>query len=466
MKALERVLLVNGNALHIPLPDESVHVVATSPPYFSLRSYDGDQAVDWPEVSYSPMPGLPQITIPAMTAPLGLEETPEAYVGHMVLIWRELWRVLHPSGVCWLNLGDTFARNPGKGVKFSGENTKFSNRQAVEGNRDSEIPEGVKPKDLMGIPWRVVFALQADGWWYRRDIIWWKPNAMPESIKDRPTSAHEYIFLLTKAERYFYDNEAIKEPLKETSLARLGRAIGEDRKDSDGYPGQTPHTITRPRPNATALRFGGNKADGYGTRLHSGNEWNPAPGRGANKRSVWSVSTKGYPGTHYAVWPEDLVEIMVRAGSSEHGCCPKCLAPWQRVIEKETKIIPVEERAGRMGHNGSPPQQSGWYWKAPMVLNEYWQPTCECSINETIPTRVLDPFAGSGTTPMVANQLGRVGIGMDLAHTYLRDQAKERTGIAAIERFYNGKRDEPKSSTTNNDTLPLLRAIEEQGKAS
>lgn len=483
MKALERVLLANGNALHIPLPDESIHAICTSPPYYSLRRYDGDQETDWPEVHYSPMPGLPPITIPAMSAPLGLEPTPEAYVGHLVLIWRELWRVLHPSGVCFLNLADSFTSG---GRKGHGTRIGYKQRtnRGMSGENDPPRPEdpcGLKPKDMMGIPWRAALALQADGWWLRSDIIWHKTNPMPESVKDRVTRSHEYIFLLAKSERYFYDNEAIKEPIKESSLKRLGRAIGDDRKDSDGYPGQPPHSITRPRPNMKAVKFGGEKADGYGTRLHSGNEWDPEMGRGANKKSVWTLATKGYPGAHYAVWPDELVTPMIKAGASKYGCCPDCLAPWERVLERRADIEPISHKGSQFDNGKTAKHQLNRAQKGPRSISipSGWQPACDCHISPNgdeldpltpIPARVLDPFCGSGTTVMVANQLGRVGIGLDLAHTYLRDQAKERTGLAAMERFYGksqrDRSDRAHSTQGKENQLPLLAAMQEQGEAS
>lgn len=178
------------------LPSKSVQAVVTSPPYWNLRNY-------------------------GIANQLGLEETPEKYVANMVDVFRELKRVLRSDGTVWLNLGDSFARNSSKGIKFqSGANTYMTNRQANEGNRGPAIPSGLKEKDLVGIPWRVAFALQADGWWLRSDIIWAKANCMPESVEDRPTRSHEYIFLLTKQARYCYDGEAVREPATEASLVR------------------------------------------------------------------------------------------------------------------------------------------------------------------------------------------------------------------------------------------------------
>src|SRR5690554_2162246 len=177
--------LYQGDALETlrRLPDGSVHTCVTSPPYWGLRDYGVDGQI-------------------------GLEETPEEYVEKLVTIFREVRRVLRDDGTLWLNLGDSYATKPCGGI---GRNAKVTaTKKAIQ--KSAGIPQGLKPKDLVGIPWRVAFALQADGWYLRRDIIWHKPNAMPESVKDRPTAAHEYIFLLSKSPRYYYDADAIREP--------------------------------------------------------------------------------------------------------------------------------------------------------------------------------------------------------------------------------------------------------------
>lgn len=229
------------------IDDESVQCVITSPPYWGLRDYGHDGQV-------------------------GLEESPEEYVSKMVEVFREVKRILKEDGVLWLNLGDSYA----------GNNSRASNNgRAGYGNpREgvfSRTGEGLKPKDLVGIPWRVAFALQADGWWLRQDIIWHKPNPMPESVTDRCTKAHEYVFMLTKSSRYFFDNEAIKEP-----SADLGK---------------------------TEIRFGGSKygdSDDPKHQTKSGNAYTDSGKK--NKRSVWTVAPKPFRGAHFAVMPEALVE--------------------------------------------------------------------------------------------------------------------------------------------------------------
>src|SRR5690606_4072398 len=211
---------------------ESVQCVVTSPPYFGLRDY-------------------------GVEGQIGLEATPEEYIAKIVRVFREVWKVLRPDGTVWLKLGDCYAVHRSYQVP--------DNRHVDVGNlMPMRVPPGLKPKDLVGIPWRVAFALQADGWYLRSDIIWHKPNAMPESVKDRPTKAHEYIFLLAKSERYYYDAEAIKEP-----LAR-------------------PEELLRKTP---AVFGGRNKHEGYGTRKHSGNEY-VGTYTGRNRRSVWTIATQ------------------------------------------------------------------------------------------------------------------------------------------------------------------------------
>ena len=245
----------------------SVQTCVTSPPYWGLRDYGNDGQI-------------------------GLEATVAEYVNNMVDVFREVKRVLRDDGTLWLNLGDSYAgsgkgRNPDGTVHVSALIAKQgTSAGTVMGNVPSGlVPEGLKAKDLIGIPWRVAFALQADGWYLRQDIIWAKPNPMPESVKDRCTKSHEYLFLLTKSSKYYFDNQAIKEP----SVSNVGNA---------------------------KIRFGGNKYGDstdpkYATK--SGNVWEPSETR--NKRDVWNIPTKPFKGAHFAVMPEALVEPCILAGS-------------------------------------------------------------------------------------------------------------------------------------------------------
>ncbi len=238
---------------------------------------------------------------------IGLEETPEAYVAEMVGVFREVWRVLKDDGTLWLNLGDSYAATT-KGSSGVGKNA--TNKGTHLEDRSWRVPDGLKAKDLIGIPWRVAFALQADGWYLRQDIIWHKPNAMPESVTDRCSKSHEYIFMLTKSAKYYYDNEAIKE---EGSGCSGGAAFGKVNKDGPGSRRISAEDNARIR--------GRDKQSGHGKR-HAGfnDRWDAAEESGeiggmVNKRDVWSVSVAGYPGAHFATFPPALIEPCILAGS-------------------------------------------------------------------------------------------------------------------------------------------------------
>lgn len=250
------------------LDDKSVHCCVTSPPYWGLRDYGVD-------------------------GQLGLEKTPDGYVEGLVKVFREVRRVLKDNGTLWLNLGDCYATGAGAARSPGGKHFGKQNKVIDSGSYAKSQPnrmkiEGLKPKDLVGIPWRVAFALQADGWWLRSEIIWNKPNCLPESVKDRPTKAHETIFLLAKSRMYYYDSDAIREPHKEDSLRRTKRKFVYKHKP----PGQEKHTLT---------------PDGF---CHP---------KGKNKRSVWTVGTKPFKGAHFATFPPDLIEPCVLAGCPVGG---------------------------------------------------------------------------------------------------------------------------------------------------
>ena len=258
--------LYHGDCLQVlqELPAESVHCVVTSPPYWGLRDYGTD-------------------------GQLGLEETPQQHVSKMVEVFSEVRRVLRTDGTLWLNYGDSYA-NSSAGDGRCGATAQVGNTKSGCQKTTRKVGGVLKPKDLCGIPWRVAFALQADGWWLRQDIIWHKPNPMPESVTDRCTKAHEYIFLLTKAARYYYDADALSEP------AQTAGKIG----------GFTP-----------------NAADAAG-RSRSGNMI-PENGKTylvkatRNRRSVWTIPTAPYPGAHFATFPPKLIEPCIMAGCPEGG---------------------------------------------------------------------------------------------------------------------------------------------------
>lgn len=242
------------------LPDNSVHTCVTSPPYWGLRDYGVEEQI-------------------------GLEVTPEEYVRKLVLVFREVRRILREDGTLWLNLGDSYAAGGrGGGGSFSDERRAWKEESKVRGWRSA--PPGLKNKDLVGIPWMVAFALRDDGWYLRMDNIWHKPNCMPESVKDRPTRAHEYIFLLSKSDRYYYDYESIKEPAVNGDYIVRG---------SKGVMGNKNSGIREPK----------KRYIGSITRR--------------NKRSVWTVTTKPLRESHFATFPEDLVEPCVIAGCPVGG---------------------------------------------------------------------------------------------------------------------------------------------------
>jgi len=254
---------------------------------------------------------------------MGLEETPDAYVAEMVALFREVWRVLADDGTLWLNIGDSYVGGKGQSGQGSPE---FQAQRAASGesinqayhqiagkkqtrptdDRAKMREAGLKPKDLIGIPWRVAFALQADGWYLRSDIIWHKPNPMPESVTDRPTKSHEYLFLLTKSPRYYYDHEAVKEPMADSTWGRAERAS--NAKAKYGSPA---------RPDSKQLSNGIDQTHAY-AGLASGRSLGYDTENGTrNRRDVWTISTKPFKGAHFAVMPEALVEPCVLAGSAE-----------------------------------------------------------------------------------------------------------------------------------------------------
>jgi len=324
-------MLLNANALTIPLKDKSVQCVVTSPPYWGLRDFGIDNQ-------------------------LGLESTPEKFVENMVSVFREVWRVLKDDGTVFLNLGDSYAHGKLGGTALNGEwplhdkgaATKSFSEHAKKGHITAV--GNLKPKDLCGIPWRVALALQADGWYLRSDIIWHKPNPMPESVRDRPTKSHEYIFLLSKSKKYFYDADAVRET-------------------------KAPSTVSDPRNNKNGKRR---------DRMGGTNLGGPEGGR--NKRTVWKIAAKPYSGAHFATFSPELPEICIKAGSAEGDI-------------------------------------------------------------------VLDPFAGSGTTIMVARNLGRQGVGLDLSEDYLQ-LARERLSLVALEEWEHGK-----NGDSIIDDLPLFSKV-------
>lgn len=468
--------LICGSAHHVPqIASGSVHLVCFSPPYWGLRAYAGEQGVEWPEVAYAPMPGLPPITIPGcdldcehewgdvpprkpgqveqtkwkqaegagrgQTAAqgaycarcggwrggLGLEPTIEMYIGHLMLVLREMRRVLRDDGTCWVNLGDTYFGGKGKSgyeLPHEAEDRRAAGKTIQRARnvpgyasaRPADMPQvGIKPKDLCLIPQRFALAAQADGWWIRGDIVWAKKNPLPESVTDRPNRSHETIWMLAKSKTYFYDHIAVRQEAAAASLARVQQ-------------------------KTFATQRGGKK--NYGSNGVNGNRSarktleNFAANPGRNLRDVWHLATQPTKEAHFATYPEALVEIMIRAGSSEKGCCPQCGAPWKRITQK-----------GMTAHDGTTDSQYEGGTTANRLAKlrqaarergeEYvnrvetvgWQPTC-VHTDDPVPCVILDPFVGSGTTAIVAIRLGRRCIGIDISSEYLENILPKRLGSA------------------------------------
>ncbi|OHB80534.1 MAG: hypothetical protein A2W31_06765 [Planctomycetes bacterium RBG_16_64_10] len=369
---MSALTLLRGDVLEqlATLPAESVHCVVTSPPYWGQRDY-------------------------SCAGQLGMEKTPQEYIAKMVAVFREVRRVLRSDGTLWMNMGDGYA---GGGRGGNPEESAFRKQATNAGSLvpPSPMPPGLKPKDLIGMPWRLALALQADGWWLRQDIIWHKPNPMPESVTDRCTKAHEYIFILTKSARYFYDAEAVKENGVEPERQRNDQ-IGGDKSQAVRH---SPGSMI----GATATR---------------------------NTRSVWTIPTQAYSEAHFATFPEALVEPCVLAGTSAKGCCPKCGAPWERGVETTKSFESGSGRsgnriAGKQDLSASPTNSTPDIRQGPVVHSRTtgWRSTCACS-NGSDPCTVLDPFFGSGTTGVVAIRHGRHCIGIELNPKYA-DMAERR----------------------------------------
>ena len=384
---------------------------------------------------------------------IGLEETPQDYIDKMVEVFRELRRVLRHDGTLWLNLGDsycssTFLGNNNDSAGTLGQTKEWKDAMHKKGST-RPIPMGFKPKDMMGIPWRVAIALQADGWYLRQDIIWWKPNPMPESVTDRCTKSHEYIFLLTKSAQYFYDADAIREPLAyEQYQQGLKQAM------KAGYDGKSDYAdwyFNKRNGKDWVAKAWQDKEFGPGSRMKTGSgqgkKINPSappvlmhPNGGANKRDVWSITVKAFKDAHFATFPPELPRFCILAGTSEKGACPKCGAPWERIQSRVgpdgTEVITKASKhsaqkpdgSALMGnnnqHSDTPLKRTsaGGIAKKGIVQKETvgWAPTCECGIEETVPCVVFDPFGGSGTSALVANRLGRDAIFTELNPEYCK----------------------------------------------
>lgn len=362
------------------IPEKSVHCVVTSPPYWGLRSYlpAGD---------------------PLKALEIGAETTLDEYLANLLAVFGEVWRVLRDDGTLWVNMGDGyngyFANQRGTGL----ETQRQESRPYFEpGTGLRHI--GLKPKDLIGQPWRLAFALQEAGWYLRSDIIWNKPACMPESVTDRPTKSHEYLFMFAKQPKYFYDAEAVKEQANPNYASRYNYDFNVGAKE----------TVGGGRPNG--------ESNTPGLKAFTGTR---------NLRDVWTIPSEPFRGAHYATFPTALVKPCILAGTSARGVCAKCGAPWERVV----KIGNPDKETTR--GNQSWARETGQRDSAgglPMRKTETigWQPTCQCDCHDTVPATCLDPFGGSGTVGQVALELGRSAILCELNPAYI-EQQNQRTAV-------------------------------------
>jgi DNA modification methylase len=285
------------------IPDGSVHCAVTSPPYFGLREYGHDGQI-------------------------GHERTVAEFVDRLVTVFREVRRVLRKDGTLWLNLGDSYAGSwgaQGRTGEMSGRSVVSARQIATHPHKRTQTGSirdaGLKPKDLIGVPWRVAFALQADGWWLRDAVVWAKPNPMPSSVTDRCTSSYEMVFMLSKSRRYYADMDAVREPLAESSIQRLSQPNLENQEGSARANGGA-KTNGNMKAVASGLKFGGNKGGGdFGSasRLKNGNEWVADVAKGANLRNVWTIATTPFSGDHPAVMPRELAERCILIGAPSGG---------------------------------------------------------------------------------------------------------------------------------------------------
>lgn len=355
------------------LPDESVNCIFTSPPYWNQRDYQ-TAPVPWPEVEFVPVEGLPPVHIPAMECQLGLEPHYWQFVGHLVLVFRECIRVLRKDGVMYVNIADRYS----------------------EGKKTV-----LKAKQLVGTSWMLAYALQADGWYFRDDIVWFKPNPMPESVKSRTTKAHEYVFMFTRTESYWYDAESIKTDAKsETAKMPDGWDTAKGAHSSIHRKGREKGSKTKRNDNEQII--------------------------GANKRSVWAIAPRPFSGAHFATFPPELPATCMKA-SCPPFVCSKCGTPFTRNFTR--KLIPtakaskkqvVDQRDLQADKNdqGSNRTRDGHkHAHIYQTTTKGWDAQCSCDA-EPRPGIVLDPFMGSGTTAIVAHKLDRFFIGIENSKTY------------------------------------------------
>jgi len=398
------------------IPSGLIQCVITSIPYYQLRNYGIDGQI-------------------------GLEDSLTEYLDKIVKVFREVRRVLRDDGTVFLNIGDCYA---GSGKGPTGKNG-IGDQTKRQGFHDpgTEVPDGLKSKDMMGVPWRVALALQDDGWYLRSDIVWSKPNPMPESVTDRPTKSHEYIFLLTKNGKYFYDADGAREPVSGNAhphgnykgplpkVTAPGNGIRQNRSFSLATWASPEKKTIRKQDltgNPTYTGFNERYKNKIAARSKSlsnhsgdlGSDGQPiCDGITRNARTVWTIATQARPEAHFATFPDEIPRRCIAAGTSEYGCCPKCGAPYRRIIETS---------GGSIGQGSWTPHEQddviGAICGAPTkgYRREFkgWKPTCECNAGDPVPCVVLDPFWGTGTVTRKARDMGRSSVGIEINPEYVK----------------------------------------------
>lgn len=435
------------------LPRNRVHCVVTSPPYYGLRDYQtaswdgGDPACDHVPDTAHQKQGATSIrqgraNVEAqrnettrrfcskcgafrVDDQIGLEQTPDEYVASLVDVFRGVRRALHPTGVLWLNLGDSYNN---AGSSRNGEGLDGSRRGGATGadgecgykkrdNRRAWADIGIKHKDLIGIPWRVAFALQADGWYLRQHMPWLKGSGgMPESADDRPCVQVESVFLLTKNPDYYFDMQAVRRRAATVPHVAGNKKVDSSRNDGD---------------NMDSTWAG----DGL-RNWRVSDFWHESLGcvvSADDRLLAFDVPTVSYKAAHFATFPPRLVLPMILAGSSQHGCCPHCHAPWVRQVEKQrvaTRPGDDTKTTGDSSVDGNRDPQR----HVTKTRTVGWEPSCDCTNNTPVPAVVVDPFTGSGTTLMVARDRGRRAAGVELNPQYAA-MARKRIESATPDLF-------------------------------
>lgn len=436
--------IYHGDCLEVlkTFPDNFIDCCVTSPPYFGLRDYGtanwkggdincnhirsnkagngsstlegGKEYIGGDAIYKNICNDCGAVRIDNQ---IGLEETPELFVSKMVEVFTEVKRVLKNDGTLWLNLGDSYAGS-GKGAGDSTADKRDTLTKSHHNIGDTvkwSKSTTIKSKDLIGIPWMVAFALRNSGWYLRQDIIWNKPNPMPESVTDRCTKSHEYIFLMSKAGKYYYDAEAIKTDISDTTIKRLSQNL-EFQNGSNRVPGKTNGAMKA----VGELRKGYNHRGPGDKKLsgHTGNldiDGNIIGGGLANKRSVWTVNTMPYSEAHFATFPQKLIVDCIKAGCPEY-VCNKCGKARVSQYDIKPMVISRSNRREEMGQPGGIAASGNVVSEREATFTGYSD--CGCSAGFS-PGIVLDPFSGAGTTALVARKLHRNFIGIELNKEYI-----------------------------------------------